>query len=47
MIASESVALQALGFEMVGYLQAGEEIFVSSDGKVSLRQCEANPIHSP
>jgi amidophosphoribosyltransferase len=47
MIASESVALHALGFQMVADLQPGEAIYVTTDNKVHVRQCAANPIHSP
>ncbi|WP_420468706.1 amidophosphoribosyltransferase [Panacagrimonas sp.] len=47
MIASESVALNALGFELVADILPGEAIFVSHDGKLYKRQCAANPVYSP
>lgn len=47
MIASESVALQAQGFELVRDLLPGEAIFVSADGKLYNKQCAPNPVLSP
>ncbi|MGQ0699748.1 MAG: amidophosphoribosyltransferase [Panacagrimonas sp.] len=47
MIASESVALNALGFELIGDILPGEAIFVSIEGKLFKRQCAANPVYSP
>lgn len=47
MIASESVALSAAGFELMADLQPGEAVYITLDGELSLRQCAANPIYSP
>jgi len=47
MIASESVALDALGFELVRDLEPGEAIVVDKDAKLHTRQCAENPVHSP
>ncbi len=47
MIASESVALDVLGFERIRDLEPGEAVFIDMSGKLHTFQCAANPIHSP
>ena len=46
-IASESVAIEALGFELVRDLEPGETIFIATDGQVYTRQCADSPQYSP
>lgn len=46
-IASESVAIDSLGFEMVRDLEPGEAIFINNDGQLFSRQCAENPKLSP
>ena len=41
MIASESVALQTSGFELIGDLQPGEAIYIDSGGNIHRRMCAA------
>jgi len=47
MIASESVALNALGFEVIDDIAPGEAIYIQSNGKVHRRQCAAETTYSP
>ena len=47
MVASESVALDALGFELVRDLEPGESMVVTLDGEIHARQCFAEPRYSP
>ena len=47
MIASESVALDVSGFELVRDIQPGEAIFVDLNGQVHSRQCAENREHTP
>ena len=47
MIASESVAIDALGFEVVRDLAPGEGIFVTTKGEVHTRQCADQPTYAP
>jgi len=47
MIASESVAIDATGFELIRDLAPGEAIFISHDGQVHTRQCADEVRYSP
>ncbi len=47
MIASESVALDALGFELIRDLEPGEAVYVDIDAQLHTRQCADNPVYSP
>ena len=47
LVASESVALDTLGFELVRDVEPGEAIFIDQDGNFYSRQCAANPQHNP
>ncbi len=47
MIASESVALDSLGFDLIRDLEPGEAVFVDLNGKLWTRQCADNPRYAP
>jgi amidophosphoribosyltransferase len=47
MVASESVALQSQGFELVRDLEPGEAVFITQDGEFHSKQCAENPSLSP
>jgi len=47
MVASESVALQSQGFELVRDLEPGEAVFITQDGEFHSKQCADNPSLSP
>ncbi|HDN25945.1 MAG TPA: amidophosphoribosyltransferase [Thioploca sp.] len=46
-VASESVAIDVLGFELVRDIAPGEAIFITADGQLYTRQCADNPQLSP
>lgn len=47
MLASESVALDVLGFKLERDIKPGEAIFISADGNVTMQQCADNPKLTP
>jgi len=47
MVASESVALDMLGYQNVIDVEPGEAIFVSTEGKLFKQQCVAKTEHTP
>lgn len=47
MVASESVAMNALGYDVVRDVAPGEAIFIDLNGEVCARQCAENPCYSP
>lgn len=46
-IASESVALDVMGFELLRDIAPGEAIYIDQGGNVHARQCAENPVVSP
>ena len=47
LVSSESVALDALGFEVVRDIAPGEAIFIDEDGHFYAQQCALNPSLNP
>ncbi|MDP1707854.1 MAG: amidophosphoribosyltransferase [Gammaproteobacteria bacterium] len=47
MIASESVALNALEFELVRDVAPGEAVLIDVQGKLHTRQCAEHPVYAP
>ncbi len=47
LVASESVALEALGFSVLRDVAPGEAIFVDQTGAFAARQCAENPVLAP
>ena len=47
MMASESVALDMLGFEFVADVAPGEAVYVSDQGEIAKRRCAPAAVHTP
>lgn len=47
MIASESVALQAMGFTLIRDVEPGEAVYINKDGQLFTRQCSSHPLFTP
>ncbi len=46
-IASESVAIDSLNFNVIRDIEPGEAVFITKDGELFTRQCAENPKYSP
>ncbi|MDU3716617.1 MAG: amidophosphoribosyltransferase [Klebsiella michiganensis] len=47
MVASESVALDTLGFEFLRDVAPGEAVYITEKGQLFTRQCAENPVSNP
>ncbi|MBE7216736.1 amidophosphoribosyltransferase [Shewanella benthica] len=47
MIASESVALDAVGFKLMRDIAPGEAVYITPDGELYTRQCAKDPVYAP
>ena len=47
MIASESVALDAVGFKLMRDIAPGEAVYITQDGELYTRQCAKDPVYAP
>lgn len=47
MVASESVALEGIGYKLERDVEPGEAIFIDLDGKLYTQQCADNPVLTP
>ena len=47
MVASESVAMDVLGFELLGDVAPGEALFISTAGELHRMQCAEHPMLAP
>ena len=47
MVASESVALDAVGFTFIRDVAPGEAVYVTENGELHTQQCAENPTHTP
>ncbi len=46
-VASESVALDVLGYSLVRDISPGEAIYIDENGKITSQQCADNAMHTP
>ena len=46
-LASESVAVQSLGFDLLRDIEPGEAVFIDIEGNLHTQQCASNPTLSP
>lgn len=47
MVASESVALDVMGFRLIGDVEPGHAIYITTDGQLHVKQCADNPRLRP